>query len=231
MHMSDSKPVAIVTGATGGMGVEIVRELAATHRVIAVGRNSQQLADLAAKYGAIVWEHDITDYAVLQQRVAELDRLNVLVNGAAIGLGYSVHNADAAQWEKYFAVNVIAAAELTRAVLPLLRESEGTVVFIGSGASTKPSPGSALYVATKHALKGMADTLRIDEAKHRLRVVTVAPGPTDTAMLQAAIPADEYEAAAYIDPATVAKVVKFVVDAPADAQLTDVAVRPRIERK
>jgi NADP-dependent 3-hydroxy acid dehydrogenase YdfG len=114
-------------------------------------------------------------------------------------------------------------------VLPLLRAAQGTVVFIGSGASTRPVPGSAVYAATKHALRAVSDVLRIDEEPHRLRVVTVAPGQTDTEMLRSMVPDEHYAPERYIRPESVAGAVRFVVDAPADVQITDIAVRPRQE--
>jgi NADP-dependent 3-hydroxy acid dehydrogenase YdfG len=103
------------------------------------------------------------------------------------------------------------------------------VIFIGSGAGTRPVPGSAIYTASKHALRAVADVLRIDEEPHRVRVATVAPGQTDTAMLRSMIPSDSYEPDRYITPASVAGAVRFVVDAPDDVQITDIAVRPRQE--
>lgn len=223
------RPVALVTGATGGMGTAIVRELAATHRVIALGRNSARLAELATDAAAETWALDLTDSASLAGRVAELDRLDVLIHAAARGGAVSVEDARVGDWGESFALNVTAPAELTRLALPLLRASEGTVIFIGSGASTRPVPGSAIYTATKHALRGLADVLRIDEESHRVRVVTLAPGQTDTEMLRASIPADRYRADRYIRPQSIADAVRFVVDAPADVQLTDLAVRPRQE--
>lgn len=66
-------------------------------------------------------------------------------------------------------------------------------------------------------------------ATHRVRIVTVAPGQTDTPMLRSMIPADRYRAELYIRPRSIAEVVRFAVDAPADVQLTDLAVRPRQE--
>ena len=231
MHDLDlsARPTALVTGATGGMGGEIARELAATHRVIAVGRSAERLAELAARTGSEQWRLDLTDGAAVQERVATLSRLDVLVHAAAVGGTLSVAEARAADWNAQFAVNVTAAAELTRVALPLLRASAGSVVFIGSGAGTRPAPGSAVYTATKHALRGLADVLRIDEEPHRVRVATLAPGQTDTAMLRGSIPPERYDAARYIRPASVAAAVRFVVDAPPDVHLTDVAVRPRQE--
>ena len=227
--MPESRPIAIVTGASGGMGGAIVRDLSATHRVIAVGRNAAVLDALARDTGSESWVIDVTDAAGLESRVAELPRLDVLIHAAAISRPLRVDAAVAEDWERHFAVNVTAPATLTRLALPLLRDAEGTIVFIGSGAGTRPAPGSAVYTASKHALRGLADVLRIDEEPYRLRVVTVAPGQTDTAMLRSSIPAEAYHAERYIRPESVAEAVRFVVDSPADVQITDVAVRPRQE--
>ncbi|MFV0435684.1 MAG: SDR family oxidoreductase [Leucobacter sp.] len=223
------RPVALVTGASNGMGREIARELARTHRVIAVGRDEARLDAVAAETGAETWQLDVTDDAAFAARVAELERLDVLVHAAAIALQLSVSEASAAEWHEQFAVNVTAPAVLTRHALPLLRATEGTVIFLGSGASTRPVPGNATYTASKHALRAIADVLRIDEEPHRVRVVTVAPGQTDTDMLRSLVPADGYEPSRYIRPTSIASTVRFVVDAPADVQITDIAVRPRQE--
>lgn len=227
--MPNVQPVALVTGASGGMGGAIVRDLAETHRVIAVGRNAQVLDELASATGAEVWLLDVTDAESFEQRVGELDRLDVLVHAAAVYRKRPVAEASPYDWEEHLAVNATAPALLTRVSLPLLRETQGTVVFLGSGVSTRPAPANAVYTASKHALKGIADVLRIDEEPYRVRVVTIAPGQTDTEMLRAMTPADEYDPTQYIQPASIAHTVRFVVDAPADVQLTDIIVRPRQE--
>ncbi|EYT56081.1 short-chain dehydrogenase [Leucobacter sp. UCD-THU] len=227
--MSDPRPVALITGASSGMGREIARELARTHRIIAVGRDAQRLDAVARETGAEAWRLDVTDEAALAERIEGLDRLDVLVNAAAVSQQRSVADASADEWAEQLAVNVTAPALITRHSLPLLRASRGTVIFIGSGAGTRPVPGSAIYTASKHALRAVADVLRIDEEPHRVRVATVAPGQTDTAMLRSMIPSDSYEPDRYITPASVAGAVRFVVDAPDDVQITDIAVRPRQE--
>jgi NADP-dependent 3-hydroxy acid dehydrogenase YdfG len=227
--MSDPRPVALITGASSGMGREIARELARTHRIIAVGRDAQRLDAVARETGAEAWRLDVTDEAALAERIAGLDRLDVLVNAAAVSRAFSVADAPTAEWVDHLAINVTAPALITRHSLPLLRASRGTVIFIGSGAGTRPVPGSAIYTASKHALRAVADVLRIDEEPHRVRVATVAPGQTDTAMLRSMIPSDSYEPDRYITPASVAGAVRFVVDAPDDVQITDIAVRPRQE--
>ncbi|HLS92676.1 MAG TPA: SDR family oxidoreductase [Microbacterium sp.] len=227
--MTDTaRPIAVVTGATGGMGSEIVRELARTHTVHAIGRRADALAALEGEH---VRAHriDLADAEALAAFGAGLRRVDVLVHAAAIGDHISVEDADEATWLAALTANVIAPALLTRALLPALRAAEATVVFIGSGAGTKPVPGSAVYTASKHALRAVADVLRIDEERNRIRVATLAPGQTDTAMLRAMTPDDAYAPERYIRPETVAGAVRALVELPADAHITDLALRPRQE--
>jgi NADP-dependent 3-hydroxy acid dehydrogenase YdfG len=210
------------------MGWEIAHDLAIDHDVVALGRSASALAELDAHPGIRAVSCDITSAADRERLAAELERLDVVVHAASGATG-SVAGADA--WYGMLEMFVIAPAELTRLVLPLLRVAQGTVVFIGSGASTRAVPGMPLYTAAKHALKGYADVLRIDEAAHGVRVATVAPGPTDTPGLQRghATSGAPYQPERYIRPVSVARAVRFVVDAGDDVQLTDVAVRPRTE--
>lgn len=227
--MTENRPTAVVTGATGGMGAEIVRDLVRTHRVIALGRRADALAALAEETGAETRRLDVTDRDALAALAAELDRVDVLVHAAALGDHISVEDATEDDWTRMLSTNVVAPSLLTRALLPQLRASVATVIFIGSGAGTKAAPGSVVYTASKHALRAVADVLRLDEEKHRMRVVTIAPGQTDTPMLRAGIPAENYAAERYIQPSTVAASVRYVVDLPDDAHITDIALRPRQE--
>ncbi|MDX2375237.1 SDR family oxidoreductase [Microbacterium sp. LRZ72] len=226
-----ARPTALVTGATGGMGSRIVADLRRTHGVVALGRDPERLRALAEKTGCRGERVDVTDPDAVADVVAGLPRLDVLVHAAAVAQALPVDAASAQDWHRQLDTNVVAPALLTRVALPLLRQAQGTVVFIGSGAGTRPVPGSAVYSASKHALRALADVLRIDEEPHRIRVVTIAPGQTDTAMLRGMIESGggDYRPELYIRPESVAQTVRFVVDAPGDVHLTDVAVRPRVE--
>jgi NADP-dependent 3-hydroxy acid dehydrogenase YdfG len=221
----------LVTGAVGGMGAAIVADLVGDREVIATARNAEKLGELTAATGAVGWVGDLTDHAWLSAQVATLDRLDELIHVAAVGTHISPAFATADDFRAQLEINLIAPAELTRLCLPLLRASRGTVVFIGSGASTRPVAGSAIYPATKHALKAYADVLRLDESPNGVRVSTVSPGPTATAMYERGqVEAGRaYEPDRLIDPASVARAVRFVLDASDDVHLTDVAVRPREE--
>lgn len=227
--MNQSQPVAVVTGAGGGMGRAIVADLAATHVVHALVRRPESLDGLPSPVQRHVG--DLRDQAWLDEVAAAVGPVDVLVNAAAVGTPMRLDEADWSRWLEQLETNVVAPAELTRRLLPGLRERRGTVIFIGSGASTRAAGGNAVYVASKHALKGLADSLRIDEAPTRVRVVTIAPGQTDTGMLRHSYQVQglDYHPEHYIQPETVAQAVRYVVEAPEDVHLTDLALRPRVE--
>lgn len=230
-----SKPVALVTGASSGIGRAIVAELASTHEVIGLGRDPERLAASGADR---TLSADLSDAAVFAEDgavydlVAQLPRLDAVVHSAAVGTPGWFADTDAAEWQRQLATNVIAPAALTRLALPLLRASKGTVVFIGSGVSVRPARQMSVYVATKHALKGMADSLRLEVEPDAIRVATIMPGQVATPMqveLQDGI-GGEYTPDSYIQPATVAGAVRYTVDAPPEVQITDLAIRPRAIR-
>lgn len=230
-----SKPVALVTGSSSGIGRAIVAELAPTHEIIGLGRDCERLASCGAD---TTLSADLSDVAVfaeggsVYELVSQLPRLDALVHSAAVGTPGWFADTDTAEWQRQLATNVIAPAALTRLALPLLRVSKGTVVFIGSGVSIRPARQMSVYVATKHALKGMADSLRLEVEPDAIRVATILPGQVATPMqveLQDGI-GGEYTPAHYIQPATVASAVRFAVDAPPEVQITDLAIRPRAVR-
>jgi NADP-dependent 3-hydroxy acid dehydrogenase YdfG len=115
---------------------------------------------------------------------------------------------------------------LTLAVLPALRSAGGHVVFINSGSGINASPGLASYSASKFALRGFADSLRNDEP--RLRVTSIHPGRIATDMQEdlVAYEGGEYKPEHFLSPESVAKVTAAAVNAPRDAHIHEVIVRP-----
>ena len=227
------RKVAVVTGATGGMGREIAADLSKDHQVYALGRNQAGLEALSECPNITPVQADLVaellaDDAQPGAQLADvlgLDTVDVVVHAAAIAEKKSVDDATPADWRKHFDINVFAAAELTRQLLPALRKTEGDVIYINSGAGHGGHPSNVVYAATKHALYAVADCLRKDERD--IRVTTVAPGPTDTAMLEGLM--GDYNAEHMIAPAEVARAVRSCVEAGPTTQFTELRVRPRIE--
>ena len=163
-----ARPLALVTGASRGIGAAVAGALAPTHDVLLGGRDADALGAVAAGLpGARPWPVELTDPTELADAVADIDRLDVLVHSAGIGPLGTVEDSPAEQWRQTFEVNVVAVAELTRLLLPALRAARGRVVCINSGAGFTARPGWASYAASKFALRAFADALRAEEADPR----------------------------------------------------------------
>ncbi|HLL64183.1 MAG TPA: SDR family oxidoreductase [Micromonosporaceae bacterium] len=182
-------PLAVVTGASSGIGAATARRLAADgFRVVAVARRADRLADLAADLGdeVIAVPTDITspaDVAALADRVADLPgELRLLVNnaGGAVGLE-PVEAADLAGWREMYEVNVLGTVAVTKALLPYLEASgEGTIVIVSSTAGLGVYEGGGGYAAAKHAETAVAGTLRLELCGRPVRVVEIDPGMVRT---------------------------------------------------
>jgi NADP-dependent 3-hydroxy acid dehydrogenase YdfG len=225
----DARPLALVTGASRGIGAAVAQALAPTHDLLLGGRDTDALKAVAADLPAArEWPVELTDPSALTAAAADIDRLDVLVHSAGIGPLGTVADSPAEQWRRTFAVNVVAVAELTRLLLPALRAARGQVVCINSGAGFTARPGWGSYAASKFALRAFADTLRAEEAAHGVRVPSVYPGRTDTAMQRAVIAHEggQYDASGFLRPESVARAVLLAVTAPPDADITELSIRP-----
>ncbi|RSN58992.1 short chain dehydrogenase [Amycolatopsis sp. WAC 04182] len=221
-------PLALVTGATRGIGAAAARALAPTHRLLLGGRDAGALGELAGTFPeAKPWPIDLTDTEALETATAEIGELDVLVHSAGVARLGTVETATDADWRANFEVNVLGVVTLTRLLLPALRASKGHVVVINSGAGQNARPGWGPYAASKFAVRAFADSLREEESA--LRVTSIYPGRTDTEMQQAIV-ADEgraYEPERFLRPESVAAAVLAAVSATGDAHPTDVTLRPR----
>ena len=215
---------AVVTGATGGMGAEIIKDLARDHRVYALGRRAGELPEADNIVPVEIDLLSLLDGSPLPTALSDLERVDVLVHAAARADKRSVESASPEDWRAQMDLNVHVPAELTRLLLPALRAAEGLAVFVNSGAGIHSYGDNVIYAATKHALYALADGLRLGELG--IRVSTVAPGPTDTPMLQGL---QDYNPEHVIAPVEVAKAIRATVDAGPTTQLTEIRVRPRIE--
>lgn len=221
-------PTAMITGAGRGLGAAIAAALAPSHTLFLAGRPSAQLDEVAQRLGATTWEVDFDDIEAIPAAVEPIVELDVLVHNAGVAYPARVAESTVEEWRSTMNVNVIGAVALTLAVLPALRAAtDGQVVFINSGSGINASPGLASYSASKFALRSFADSLRNDEGG--LRVTSVHPGRIATEMQQGlrAYERREYNAADFLNPETVARVTADAINAPADAHIHEVIVRPR----
>ncbi|HVX55427.1 SDR family oxidoreductase [Nocardioides sp.] len=212
----------LVTGAGSGIGrVLAERLLARGDEVWAVVRRPGR-----APRGCVEVVADLADAAAIESLREWPEAFDGLVHAAGVVELGPVADLGARAWQEQVAVNLVAPALLTRAVLPQLRVAYGTVVFVNSGSGLRANPEWAAYAASKFGLRALADALRAEEPD--LRVTSVFPGRTATAMQEKVHRQEgrEYDAGRWIRPETVAEVIVGVLDLSRDAQLPEVSVRP-----
>lgn len=233
--------VAVVTGASTGIGEATARELRRSGwTVYAVARRAERLEALARETGAVPAPCDITsdaDVEALRDRVLEEQgRVDALLNisGGARGTD-RVADASTEDWEWMYQVNVLGTMRLTRAFLPALRANgEGTVLNLTSLAAHRAYEGGGGYNAAKYAERAMTEALRLEEAEHNVRVVEIAPGLVHTPEFSLNRLGGDQEAAekvyAGVDkPLTsedVAQVCAFAVNLPHHVDLDTVTIKP-----
>jgi NADP-dependent 3-hydroxy acid dehydrogenase YdfG len=227
------KPLALITGASKGIGTEVARLLAPTHRLLLGGRDADALSKLTEELpGSTPWQVELTDADAVASAVADIDRLDVLVHSAGVADIAPIAQTPPAVWRRMYEVNVVAVAELTRLLLPALRTTAGQVILLNSGSGLRVNPRWGAYAASKFALRAFADALRAEEEPNGVRVTSVHPGRTVTDMQRAVREAEggNFEVNRYLRPESVAAAVLAAVNAPADAHLTEIVIRPRPRR-
>ncbi len=228
LHMIEGH--AIVTGASGRIGLEVARGLAAEGlRVTLVGRHEELLRRAAAAVGggAEIVTADLTEEAgITAVARACPDRLDVLVHAAGLFHHGPVADVSAATWTQLLAINLCAPMLLSSACLPQLRKAGGQVVFINSTAGFSDALGA--YAASKHALRVAGETLRRELNGSGVRVLSVFPGRTDTDMQARVLKAEGRPDAhiPLIPPVDLAAAILAALAAPRSLEITDLVVRP-----
>jgi NADP-dependent 3-hydroxy acid dehydrogenase YdfG len=219
----------VVTGATGGIGSAVVALFVDRGAdVYAMARPSAALDALCGTTSAVAAPIDLMRPSELPAAVRDLGRVDALVHAAGVSEVATVADTSADLWQQTMATNVTGPAELTRALLPALRAARGRVVFINAVAGLHAIPQWSAYVASKAALTELADSLRLEEAAHGVRVTSIYPGGIATELLRK-VRADfgrAYDPALCVSPATLAAVLALVLDAPADVDITGIDLQP-----
>jgi short-subunit dehydrogenase len=230
--------IALVTGATSGIGNAITQALAAEGvDLILVGRSAgtlKPLTDRLAEDGRTA--RGIRADLTIEEDVAELVKsidgeeaeLDLLVHAAGmISLG-AVEMSKVEDFDAQYRCNARAPYQLTRSLLPLLRKSRGQIVFLNSTAGLTARGHSGAYAASKHALKAIAESLRQEVNEDGIRVLSLYLGRTATPMQERVF---SYEGRAYkgdllLQPSDVARVLITLLSLGPTAEVTDISMRP-----
>ena len=177
--------VCIVTGASSGIGFETAMLLAKNgEKVYAAARRLDKMEPLK-EFGIITVETDVTKekelFALISRAFSENGRIDVLINNAGYGLYGAVEEVSMGAAKAQFEVNFFAAANAARAVMPIMREQkDGLIINVTSIAGKIYTPMGSYYHASKHALEGLSDCLRVEAEQFGIRVVMIEPGLIST---------------------------------------------------
>jgi NADP-dependent 3-hydroxy acid dehydrogenase YdfG len=228
--------VAVVTGASAGIGAATARALAAQgFHVVCVARREELIKALADEIGGTAIVADVTDDDAVAALAGSLERVDVLVNNAGGARGLeSVADADLDHWKWMWEANVLGTLRVTRALLPKLIESgDGLIVTVTSNAALEIYDGGGGYTAAKHAQGVLHRTLRSELLGKPVRLTEVAPGMVKTDFSLRRFEGDEERAAKVYEGVTplvaedIAEVIGFVASRPSHVDLDLIVVRPR----
>jgi len=216
---------ALVTGGSSGLGLALARMLRADgYELTLAARRPEPLAEAASELGADAIAANLADadecVRVVADHAERFGGMNVLVNSAGIGIGGSFADQDTKRIDLQLDVNLRAVMVVTREALPLLRSSRGHVVNLASIAGTIPTPGLAVYGATKAALIAFTNSLNREEAEHGVRATAISPGFVATRMTEwTGIPAEEQ-----IQPEDIAALVRTVLHLSPNARVPQIVI-------
>lgn len=238
------KPIALVTGASAGIGRATCRALAAQGwSVVAVARRLERLQELAREQEStggrcLPLALDVRDRDAVRAALAELPAewasVDLLVNNAGLALGVDpLHRGDPAEWDTVFDTNVRALLGFVRAIVPgMVERGRGHVISIGSIAGRQTYPGGAVYCASKAAELALSRGLKLDLLDTPIRVTTIDPGLVETEFSTVRFRGDDARAKAVygdieaLTPEDVADAVVWCASRPARVQVAEMVLFP-----
>jgi NADP-dependent 3-hydroxy acid dehydrogenase YdfG len=241
--MSGRRGVAVVTGASSGFGAATARALAREGFSVVLGaRREERLATLAGEIRAAHPDVeasaaylDVTDPASVGRFAAAVPRARLLVNNAGNAFGgETIADASEEKWRAMFELNVLGVLRVTRALLPaLLASGDATIVNVGSIAGFEVYPGGAGYTASKHALRALTRTLRLELLGKPVRITEIAPGLAETEFALVRFDGDRerakklYEGMTPLSAEDIAEAIAFVATRPPHVDIDEMVIRPR----
>ncbi len=233
--MSDKK-LAVITGASSGIGAATARALSRSGFDVLLGaRRTDRLRAVAEPIGARFHQLDVTDPDSVEAFVDSIGKLDLLVNNAGGALGVDrIETASDERWRTMWEVNFLGVARMTRSLLPaLLASREGHIVNVGSIAGFETYPGGAGYTGAKHAVRALTKTLRLELVGRPVRVTEICPGLVETEFSMVRFGQDAEKAAAVykgMTPLTsddVADCIVWAATRPVHVNIDEIVVRPR----
>ena len=232
---SSQRPLAVVTGASAGIGEAIAVRLAKEgFRLLLGARREERLRAVATRLGADWKVLDVADETSVAAFCSGVDRVEVLVNNAGGARGMdTIAEGRSDRWRWMWEANVLGLMHMTRGLLPALELSgHGHIVNISSTAGIEVYEGGGGYTGAKHAVHAISQTLRLELAGRPVRITEICPGMVETDFSLNRFEGDQgraatvYSGVTALTAADVADVVAFAVTRPAHVNLDQIVMRP-----
>ena len=235
--------VVIITGASSGMGEAAAKHLSGLGAKLVLGaRRADRIEKLAKEIhasggNALAVTVDVTQRVqvkgLVEKAVGQFGRVDVILNNAGIMPLSTMDSLHVDEWDKMIDVNIKGVLNGIAAVLPYMKEQKsGQIINTSSVAGHKVFNGSAVYSATKYAVRALTEGLRMEVKAYNIRTTIVCPGAVKTELLEHITDADvrqaneDYVGAVGISPDSFARVVAFAISQPGDVDINEIIFRP-----
>ena len=238
--------VILITGASSGIGRETARVLAQNGaRVVLSARREERLKELAAELGerAAYLPSDVTRLEDMEALAAlsreRFGRVDVLFANAGIMPGSGMSELKVSDWMAMVDINIKGVLNAMAAVLPeFTAQKRGHIVVTSSMAGTRSVPGNAVYCGTKHFVRAMLDSFRMESVQEgtHIRTTLICPGAIRTELLNTIAPSEaksmveEFYKNVGLEPSAIANAVLYAISQPDNVDVSDLGVRPTMER-
>ncbi|MEM6831745.1 MAG: SDR family NAD(P)-dependent oxidoreductase [Bacteroidota bacterium] len=235
----DKKPIALITGATSGIGEATARLLIKNYRLIICGRRKERLITLSNELGDCqVLSFDVSDKDAVKKSIDSLPDdwrvINVLINNAGNAHGLDpIHEGSVEDWDAMIDSNVKGLLYLTKVIVPgMVERRRGHIVNMGSIAGREVYPKGNVYCASKYAVDALTKGMRIDLNPYGIKVTSIDPGMVETEFSMVRFKGDEEKSSQvyqHFEPLTahdVAETIEFVLNRPAHVMIGDILLFP-----
>lgn len=214
----------VITGGSDGLGKTLAENLSKDNKVTILATNEAKLKDVASGVGCDYYVCDVTDYTSVKAITEKIGKIDVLINCAGLWIQEELDTNDIDRIEEVVKVNLLGVINCSKAVIPEMKKNgDGLIININSQAGINHKAERVVYNATKWGVTGFTKSLQDELAKYGIRVTDVMPGMMKTDMFKKLN--IEKNMANGVDTKEVARLIRFIIDMPADVMIPEVGIK------
>ncbi|GAB4245927.1 MAG: hypothetical protein Tsb0034_24680 [Ekhidna sp.] len=235
-----SQPIALITGATSGIGEATARLISKNYKLIICGRRADRLASLAEELGSNVYtlSFDVRDRKAVFDAIASLPNewkdISVLINNAGNAHGLDlIQDGNPDDWDAMLDINVKGLLYVSKAIMPgMVARKKGEIINISSIAGLEVYAKGNVYCASKHAVDALTKGMRLDLNGHNIKVTSIDPGLVETEFSEVRFKGDKnrakqvYQGYTPLTAKDVAETIEFVLSRPPHVTIGDLLILP-----